>query len=235
MRCKIADLIAEIPEAGGMAPRCRDYLYESNKNPDIVIRAEAYGNRPHPASFSEENIAYMESCRQFYRCLLDFEGFYLHSSAVMAEGNVFLFSGFSGVGKSTHVRLWQQLPELETTVINDDKPALRRIDGTWIAYGTPWCGKDGINANASGSLAGICFLMQAKQNKIRRLSAEEAMPLVLAQTIWKLSDARKLDKLLHLLEQLLEEIPIYELENLPEPAAAALSYETMRQGAKEAT
>jgi len=32
----------------------------------------------------------------------------------------------------------------------------------------------------------------------------------------------------------LEQIPVYELENRPEPAAAVLSYETMRRGALEA-
>lgn len=34
-------------------------------------------------------------------------GFYLHSSAVELDGRAYLFSGKSGVGKSTHTRLWQ--------------------------------------------------------------------------------------------------------------------------------
>ena len=36
-------------------------------------------------------------------------GFYLHSSAVELDGRAYLFSGKSGVGKSTHTRLWQQI------------------------------------------------------------------------------------------------------------------------------
>jgi len=36
------------------------------------------------------------------------------------------------------------------------------------------------------------------------------------------------------LEQFLLQIPVFELENLPEPAAAQLSYETLYQCAKEA-
>ena len=40
-------------------------------------------------------------------------------------------------------------------------------------------------------------------------------------------------KLLSLLDQLIQEIPVYQLENRPEPAAALLSYETMHRSAKE--
>ena len=40
--------------------------------------------------------------------------------------------------------------------------------------------------------------------------------------------------LLSALDGVIRQIPIYELENRPEAAAAQLSYETMLQGAKEA-
>ena len=37
MLCKIADLLVEIPAAGGMTPRCEDYLHDSEACPDIQI------------------------------------------------------------------------------------------------------------------------------------------------------------------------------------------------------
>ena len=40
------------------------------------------------------------------------------------------------------------------------------IDGKAYAYGTPWCGKDGINQNKKVPLQGICFLIQSKENNI---------------------------------------------------------------------
>ena len=42
IRCKIADLTVDIPEAGGMAPRCRAYLAEGSESADIVISPEDY-------------------------------------------------------------------------------------------------------------------------------------------------------------------------------------------------
>lgn len=234
MLCKIADLIAEIPDAGGLAPRCRDYLWSGNTGADITVRAELYRQGRYGPEISNETIAYMEAAYQFYLALVEFGGFYLHSSAVVLGGRAYLFSGPCRVGKSTHTRLWQQVFGAEARIINDDKPALRCMDGTWYAYGTPWCGKDGINLNERAPLAGVCFLKKAKENQIRRLSQLEAMQKILSQTIYKFPDAQKLDKLLGLLDQFLRDIPIYELENKPEPDAVRLSYETMRQGAKEA-
>ena len=108
MLLKVADLYAEVPEAGGMAPRCRDYLTEDKVSADIIIRAELYNMEKYTV-FSYEYAAYMNSGSQFYRELLKFSGFMLHSSAIEYEGRAYLFSGPSGRGKSTHTRLWQSL------------------------------------------------------------------------------------------------------------------------------
>lgn len=233
MNCKIADLIAEIPEAGGMAPRCKEYLWNEEDRADIIIRTELYNRSLYHGSISDDDLAYMETGRQFYSELLNYEGFYLHSSAVQLDGKAYLFSGTSGVGKSTHTRIWQSVFGANAKVFNDDKPCLRRMNGTWYAYGTPWCGKDGINQNVKVPLAGICFMKQAKENYIRELSNQEAVYKILPQTIYRLQNIEKLDVLLRLINMLIKEIPVFELENRPEPEAALLSYETMRRKAEE--
>ena len=233
MLCKIADLITEVPAAGGMAPRCREYLWDSAEKPDIIITEDQY----HPENWPElsaEDMIYMESGFRFNGNLLLYNGLMLHSSAVAYEGKVYLFSGPCGTGKSTHTRLWQSVFGDDAQVINDDKPALRCIDGTWYAYGTPWCGKNGINQNKKAPIAGICFLKQAPHNRIRRLNAFEATQKIMAQTIHRFHSAQMLDLMLGHLENLVQMIPVYELENLPEPDAARLSYETMCHGTQEA-
>ena len=204
---------------------------ETDEPAQIVIDETKY--RPHLyEGFSENDIAYMESGWQFYLQLLKFNGLMLHASAVAMGGNAYLFSGPCGRGKSTHTRLWQSAFGEAASVFNDDKPALRRLDTGWFAYGTPWCGKDGINLNQKWRLGGICFLEQAQENRIRRLSSAQALPLVLAQTTYRLQ-ARGMDLLLASLDKLLREIPVFLLENRPEEAAARLSYETMRRAAEE--
>jgi hypothetical protein len=183
--------------------------------------------------FTPEELAYVESGCAFYSDLLSFSGMLLHSSAIAYEGKAYLFSGPSGVGKSTHTRLWQQTFGDEVQVFNDDKPALRYLDGQWFAYGTPWCGKDGININMKVPLAGICFLRQGKENAIRRLTAEEAAIRMLWQTPRYIA-VEKMDMHLSLVDKLLRTIPIYEMENNAQPDCAHLSFETMYRGAEEA-
>lgn len=235
MICKIADLIVEIPEAGDLAPRCQEYLCDEQSGEigaDITIRTDLFRSENWPY-LSEKDMIYMESWVQFQVHIMKHQGIVLHASAVEVDGKAYLFSAPCGTGKSTHTRLWQSIFGERARVFNDDKPALRLIDGVWYAYGTPWCGKDGININMKVPVAGICFLKQAQENKIRRLSQVEAVQKVIWQTGHRFKQVENLDLMLSHVDKLVRMIPVYELENRPEPDAARLSYETMRRGAEE--
>lgn len=233
MLCKIADLFTEVPTTGGMSSRCREYVTNENVGADIVICADRYDLTKWP-KLSYDDAVYMASGVQFYHQILKFNGLMLHSSAVELDGKAYLFSGQSGMGKSTHTKFWQQLFGENAKVFNDDKPALRRLEDRWYAYGTPWCGKDGININAKVPIAGICFLQRGEENKIRRLSKKEATFFIISQTMRWFKKEQNLDMMLNCVNRLVAEIPIYELFNKPEISAAQLSYETMRLGAEEA-
>ena len=232
MICKISDLVVEVPASGGMAHRCEKYLTDQTLLADIIVREELYKPERHP-DWRYDQLAYMMSGAQFYRQLLKFDGMLLHASAVAVDGRAYLFSGPSGMGKSTHTRLWQELLGEDAKVFNDDKPALRCLDGVWYAYGTPWCGKDGINLDLKVPLAGICFLKRGEQNAIRTLNSKEASFELIAQTIRRFKNAELLDGMLNIVERLVRDVPIYELTNRPDLDAARLSYQTMRRGAKE--
>ena len=227
MLCKIADLLVDIPEAGGMSPRCREYLTNQEADADISICEELYETE-NWKNLSLHDSVYLESGIQFYRQLLNYDGLMLHSSALELDGRAYLFSGPCGVGKSTHTKLWQTTFGEKVKVFNDDKPALRRLDDGWYAYGTPWSGKEGININMKVPLGGICFLKQAEENSIRCLDKKEAISRIFSQTITKIGNMVIMEKMLKTVGALVEEIPIYELCNRPEPEAALLSYNTMR-------
>ena len=215
-----------------MPPRCREYRSIAVDEPQIVILEKDY-NPARWSGLDDRLLEYMESGLMFYTHLLKFSGLMLHASAVELDGKAYLFSGPCGTGKSTHTRIWQQTFGSAAQVFNDDKPALRCLDGKWYAYGTPWCGKDGINQNKKVPLAGICFLKQAPENRIRQLSSGEAAQKIVSQTLRRFSHMENLDLMLRIVEKLSLEIPVFELENRPEPEAALLSYETMRRKAEE--
>lgn len=184
------------------------------------------------AAKSKAVVTMLADTRENVTISTPYNGLMLHASAAALGGRAYLFSGPCGRGKSTHTRLWQQTFGEAVQVFNDDKPALRRLDGRWYAYGTPWCGKDGINLNQKWPLGGICFLEKSQENRIRRLSAAEALPLILAQTTYRLPP-QYMELLLASLDSLLREIPVFLLENRPEEAAARLSFETMRRAEEE--
>lgn len=229
MLCAIADLFVEVPAVGNLPERCTAYITEENKKADILIR-EADFEPSLWEGCNHETVCYMESARLFYYDIPRLGGMMLHASAVEFEGRAYLFSGPSTVGKSTHTRLWRQLLGEGVQFFNDDKPAVRCIDGVWYAYGTPWCGKDGINQNKRVPIAGICYLKQGHQNSIRRLTEQEAMIYTISQSTKKMPTAEKMIPLLSVVDKLVREVPMYELENMPELEAARLSYETMRAG-----
>ena len=82
-------------------------------------------------------------------------------------------------------------------------------------------------------LAGICFLKQAPENRIRRLNNAEAVQKIIWQTMRRFKTSEKMDLMLSRVDELVRQIPVFELENRPEPDAARLSYETMRKAAEE--
>lgn len=232
MLCKIADLTVEIPELGGMASRLLEYRIPDPLDPQIIIDERGYRPDAWP-TLGFEDMVYMESGVQFYYRLLRFGGMMLHASAVELDGRAYLFSGPCGMGKSTHTRLWQETFGENVRLFNDDKPALRRVDDRWFAYGTPWSGKHGLNINMKAPLAGICFLQRGEENRIRRLDAKEAVANVIAQSTRRVALPETMLLLLDHVDKLIREVPVFELESRPVPEAAQLSHETMLRAAKE--
>ena len=229
----VSDLNVDVPFVRKALSDMKNYEATNVSVLNIEICEDQYCRESYPRHISQEMLEYAETGRIFALNLLRFNGMMLHASAVEYGGKAYLFSGPCGMGKSTHTRLWQSTFGEDAKVFNDDKPALRRMEDRWYAYGTPWCGKDHININMKVPLAGICFLKQAPENKIRRLGSMEAMQRIMTQTIRKRLNAEQMDLLLTTVDKLIREIPIFELENRPEPDAARLSYETMRRAAEE--
>ena len=221
MLCKIADLFTEIPEEGGIAPLLEEYKTDEKQRADIVISAEAY-NYKRCSGLSDFEAAYIEAGMQFNYWLLSFAGMMLHSSAISVGGKAYLFSGPSGVGKSTHTALWKSaFPSAR--IINDDKPALRRIDGVWYAYGTPWSGKFDINRNARVPVAGIAILNRGTNNTIVPYLGFQAISAILDQMIRHAGEEYRTN-ILELMDKLLSDIPVWKLTCNMNPDAATVAY-----------
>ena len=166
---------------------------------------------------------YIYCGEMFYYKLLDFDGMLLHASAIEKDGYAYLFSAKSGVGKSTHTDLWRKVFD-GVRMINDDKPALRRINGVLHACGTPFSGKDDESLNIHVPLRAVVFLERAQENSIERITAKEAIPLFMSQTLRPAKKEQML-KLLDMLDGVLKETPVFKLKCNMSDEAAFTAYE----------
>lgn len=236
MLCKIADLYWEVPEVGDLVSYCQEYRWEGEPDGPVYVMTEDRYTWDLWDGYELRFVHYMETGHQFGLELVKHNGVRLHSAAVAWNGRAYLFSAAPGVGKSTHRQMWQQLYGEEAAIaFNDDKPALRLLeDGKWYAYGTPWCGKNHINKNMRVPVAGICFIEQGPENKIRRMTPAECLSRILDQTLWQEHTQESMVSLLDSIDKLTKTIPFYLLSCTPTTDAAKLSSETMLQGALDA-
>lgn len=226
MLYRIADLTVKMDTFGKTASYAIPYMVRDGEA-DITVQAnydfvqEKYPHLP------KEDWEYMATCSSFYLQLLSYGGLRLHSSAVILDGSAYLFSANSGVGKSTHTALWRCcFGDEHVRLINDDKPAVRKKNGVWHAYGTPWSGKHGLNLNLDAQIAGIAFIERAEVNSIERMSGIEAVMEIMKQT-GKARDYGNRKIMMELLDQLLTEVPIWKLHCNMDPEAAIVAYEAM--------
>lgn len=133
-----------------------------------------------------------------------------HGGLLSFLGEGILFTAGSGVGKSTHMKLWKKYLGDKVEVVNGDKPILWIKDETCFAYGTPWAGKEGWQKNCKRELKRICIVTRGKENKIRKLESKDALTPLLSQ--FYLPENQEGAMLsISLLDQLLKILPVYEL------------------------
>lgn len=149
----------------------------------------------------------------------------LHASFVTYDGNGILFSGPSGIGKSTQAELWKRTMGAE--IINGDRAALGLSDEGWTAWGIPYAGTSGICHNESASLLAIVVLRQAKENRICKLSPVEALRHLYPEVTIHQWDVKFVEKVTCLLTKLISVVPVFLLECLPDESAVAILKEKL--------
>lgn len=133
----------------------------------------------------------------------------LHSAYMCRNGKAVLFSAPSETGKSTQADLWAKYRHTRT--INGDRSLLIRDEEGWHAYGWPVCGSSEICNNEAYPIQTIVMLHQAKENKIERLKGFALIQKLMAQITINMWNPQFQIKAMDLIEQLVGEIPVYEL------------------------
>ena len=208
---------------------CADYLSLDQQSPvDIsasVTQAEFEEEKalsPHfPDGYIELSCMYRSICRQ----LPAFNRMLLHGAVIEYEGEGYIFLGKSGAGKSTHAKLWLEYIS-GTKMVNGDKPIIHAQDNVFIAYGTPWNGKERLGYKGQVPIKGLCFIEQAKENEIVRLSVQETARRIFTQVLLNVG-FDELDKSLQMLNDFVCATPGYLLKCDISENAVRCSFEAM--------
>ena len=219
MLYEIADLLVEMNPSGRTAAQAEAYRASAlSREAELTIAVDGKTALEHcPALETEDMAEYIASGDCFAVGLLRHEGMMLHASAVEYGGQAVCFSAPPGVGKSTHAEKWVRL--FGASILNDDKPALRRTGGVWRAYGTPWSGKEDLSQNRSAPLAAVCFLFRGEENALEPLTPAQALPLLLSQTPFRLR-REDMERLLTTADCLLRETKVFRLTCRNDDSAA---------------
>lgn len=217
---KIAGVVAAFDHHYGYIRQlCRDY-HVSGEVPAFTVsvsREELEREREKAPG----SLPYLESLclyRKFCQHMVDYDGFLVHSAVVEAGGQAVAFLAKSGVGKSTHIRLWREQFD-DVRIINGDKPVYREIDGCFYACGTPWMGKEFWGCNAMAPLKALCFLERGTENSLEPLPLGEASIRLFHQLLLP-REQERMDRFLTLVERMLETTPCWLLRcNRERPAA----------------
>ena len=173
--------------------------------------------------------------RHFFLFFAQRQGFFaIHSASILYRDQVWLFSGHSGMGKSTHTNLWKE--QFGTKIINGDLNLIgwsngeqtnigQSVDkpgskGHPIVYGMPWCGTSGIASTKSYPLGGIVLLGRSDNDHFESLTNDQKIVRVMQRMISPVWTEDMLETNLKCSAKLAKEVPIYYLLCTKEPSAA---------------
>lgn len=227
---RIADIVTEYNARGRiLSERSLKYIDNQSKNAQIsfeVTDEQIFLYRSKTPLLNDTEREYMIAGAHFYKELIRFGGMMLHSSAVVVDSKAYLFSAPSGTGKSTHTSLWLEHFGDRAYILNDDKPAIRVVDGKILVYGTPFSGKNDISENVGVPLKAIAFLSRGTENKIEKMAESRAIFSLLNQSI-RPQEQELVGELMKTLEDIISKVSVYDFSCNISDEAVVTAYNAM--------
>lgn len=133
----------------------------------------------------------------------------LHAALVEYKGCGLAICAPSGVGKTTHARLWRE--HKQALILNGDRTVCRPADDGWLSWGTPWSGTSGEQINRCVPLKALVVLEHGEINSARQMTPQEALPLLFPHLLYPRWEPELTAGAMKLLDRLLTEIPVFRL------------------------
>ena len=210
-----------------LAALCRDYAAADSERDFSVCVSDKDLEEEREMADGEYSDAYIESIaayRKIAERIPDYDAFVFHGAVIAHEGRAYAVTARSGVGKTTHLRLWLQAFGDKVHILNGDKPILRVINGTVYAAGTPWRGKENYGINEMLPLHGIAFLERSEENFAKAVSPSDALVPLISQ-IYLPRSPRGASLVLSVANKVISTVPLYRLGVNMDIKAAHVAFE----------
>lgn len=198
-----------------------DIDFSVNIDPEELQKFTADSPYPERPDLSEGPLIYTKICKKI---LSDYNGCFFHSSCLELEGEGYMFTALSGTGKSTHTRNWCKLFGDRVTMINDDKPIIRKIDGKFYVCGTPWMGKSNIGCNMMVPIKAIFVLKRGEENHAEKISPGAVLKELMEATLMP-KTRENMSKLLGLFNDIFTNVKLFKLTCNKDIESAQVAYD----------
>lgn len=142
----------------------------------------------------------------------------LHSASILYQGKAWLFSGRSGMGKSTHTCLWKSL--YEVSLLNGDLNLISLSEKDIKIHGIPWCGTSAISNTETHPLGGVILLSRSATDFIEELTPDQKALLLSQRFVSPVWTKEQFLTTLDIAGQIAARIPVCKLHCTKEPSAA---------------
>lgn len=208
----------------------KDYL--TDEEPMLTIRiTDEDIQRERECCEGEQTQGYFESIaayRKIAEQLPKYDAVVFHGAVLSYCGKAYAFTARSGVGKTTHTRLWLSEIGGDVHYLNGDKPIIRLIDGVPYAFGTPWRGKESYGVNESAPLSAIALLERGEANTAVSISPKEGVMRLIKQ-IYIPKDPITASLAMRVADRILTSVRFVELRCNMDPEAASVAARAMIQ------
>lgn len=150
-----------------------------------------------------------------------------HAACIETQLGGILFSGPSGIGKSTQAALWETYQSARQ--INGDRPILQKRQEGWAAWGSPYAGSSHCHVNDHCPVTAIVMLRKAEDCSVRRLSLQEAFRAVWSGITIHSEDVSFVEKASDLVIALIGMVPVYEFSCTPDEYAVKYLEQELRK------
>ena len=160
--------------------------------------------------------------------LMERDRMIFHGVSFAWRGGAYILTARSGTGKTTQYKNWRRVFRDEVHILNGDEPCLWfRGDGSVWSYPSPWRGKERYGSFESLPLRGIVLLEQAEEDRIIRLTDQEAAVPLFRQIFYSTKTEDCIRDAARLTDRLIRSVPVWKLQNRGTKDSARLTYRTI--------